>query len=177
MLQKILTELKDYVLEKNNYLLQGYSNVYTDEQTGVVHEDKAIFPADNMGNYCYLRMAGALSFDYDKVYNLSDTINGVGLKAQVNLVASVKDADNGKLLANMVNTIRAYQKYHVRLTTALCQPEAVIMQELAKINRNLLLGALQRTKHDDALVSVSFIVTIPFQFIPTDCLTNPCKIC
>lgn len=177
MLQQILTELKDYVLEKNNYLLQGYSNVYTDEQTGIVHEGKAIFPGDNMGNYFYLRMASPLSFDYDKVYNLADTINGVGLRTQANLVASVKNADNGKLLANMVNTIRAYQRCHIKFTNALCQPEAVVMQELAKVDRSLLLGALQRTKYNDALVSVSFIITIPFQFIQTDCLTNPCKTC
>src|SRR5690348_360746 len=131
MLQHKLYDLKQYILKYNTYFDMAFDNVYQDEQTGYISDgSQIIFPADNFGAYFYLRNLANGSFDNNSIYKLSDTANGIGVKANVTLVACMRNADSDRLLDNVIDTIRHYIKENIQLVSFLMQTSLVVSQEL-----------------------------------------------
>lgn len=171
MLKSTVDSIKDYIIQYNPYFKKGYSDVYLDEKTGIIHNSKPIFPADNLGDYFYLRLPNKVQFDYAREFQISDCISGAGIRASVILVAVVKDADPDKLIQNLVNTLQTYQ--NVNVNSAIYLTEDVIIQELAKTSEETIMAALQRMK--STIVSLTFTILTPYQFKKLSCIENPCK--
>jgi len=147
-----------------------------DSVTGQIKNDQElIFPADDLGNYFYLRLPNSLGADYGKQYQISDVAQGIGIRYDVVLVAVVNDADNSLLLENMLTTLMRYNKEELKITKAIFQTDVIILQELKK---DLAPSALQRfSEGDTGICCVNFSFTIPFVAQQLTCIQNPCKSC
>lgn len=175
MLQQQLVKLKDFILTNNPYLNTGYSEVYQDVETGhIASAKKIVFPADNEGDYFYLRLPNQLAFDYNPAYNVTGSQSGVALAAKITLVACMRKANADKLCENLINTIRNYPQ-DLKLTGAIYQPEDVVMQELGKVKKEVMIEALKKLPSNMAIVSISFILVDPMGYQPLKCITSPCS--
>lgn len=178
MLKGKLDGLKEHILQYNPYFNNAFADVIQDDTTGIVHNGKPIFPNDTLGDYFYLRLPSNVQFEYAPIYNISTSINGVGLRSNIVLVACMRNADPDKLLSNLVNTIQSYQTEYVRFTGAIYESDGVLLQELSKIkDKENIEAALQRLGNDYTLVSIIFQYTFPFTFQKPICITEPCKTC
>lgn len=179
MLQQRLTKLKDFILTHNTYFKTGFDSVFMDSQTGIVNNDKAIvFPADDIGNYFYLRLPSGLGADYGNQYIISDCAKGVGVRYEIILVAIVDGADGSLLVENMLTTLMRYNNEELKITKAIYQAEDVIMQELAKIPKEDKESALQRfSTNEYGICSIHFTFTVPFVAQQLSCIQNPCRPC
>lgn len=172
MLKSSIENIKTAILERNTYFQNGFCNVYQNEDKGIVISgDKPVFPAD-LGNYFYLRLPKNVSFTNGGNYAIADTIKGIGLNAEITLVACVKDADNDKLLTNLVNTLQALCDENISLTNAIYNSNEVIKQELAFMSKKSRDKALSNLPRNLSIVSVSFTYSTSFTF--NNCITNPC---
>lgn len=178
MLQQKLTKLRDFILQYNTYFGRGYDNVVKDNSTGQInYGNDIVFPADELGNYFYLRLPNNLQPDYN-FPSIADSHLSIGVKYDVILVAIVSGADGSILLENMLTTLGRYQDEPLRMTKAIYQSDVVISQELAKIGTDNIRAALQKfTESETGICSVHFQFTIPFIFQRLNCIQNPCKSC
>lgn len=179
MFQSELNTISQFIIDNNPYFDKGYADVYQDDKTGIVHGDEAVFPADNLGNYFYLRLPKQTGFDTSDFYKINDCNGGLGLKASIVLVACVKDADPDKLIENLIITLRNYSSGVVINFKSLCfNGVEVIMTELAKLKPEDLIAALQRfDKMAQTIVSVTFEMTTAVTPKNLDCIVEPCKDC
>lgn len=175
MLKASIENIKDYILENNTYFNNGFCNVYQNEEVGVVLSGNVpVFPAD-FGNYFYLRLPNNVSFNDGTYYGIADSLKGVGLVAQIVLVAVYKDGNSDLLLTNLVNTIQSKCGENIELTSASYIAEEVIKQELAFMPEESRIKALQNLPKDLSIVSLSFTYSIPFTY--TRCIEAPCPTC
>lgn len=166
-----LIQIKDYILETNLYFDRGFSDVYLDEKRGIVHNNNVVFPMDTLGNYFYLRLPSVVRFTTRPQDKISDCLYGFSINAPVILVAVVKDADADKLMTNLLSTLASQS---VSIQSAIFESASVVLQELARTKTEIQDAALARIgKH--TIVSISF--TLDSQFIPSNCIVNPCKEC
>lgn len=169
MLKAKYKDLKDYILEYNPYFKQGFDDVYISE-SGIVANKKVVFPADNLGNYFYLRLPDNVSIVNSSEYKVSDCKVAMGLNIDTYLIASVKKADADKLLDNLVATLA---NFGARVKSAIWSSEKVVMQELAKVDQEVQLKALANI--NTTLVSVRFDYNCTYITDALDCLPNPCE--
>lgn len=175
MLKSHIEDIKDYMLEENDYFQNGFCNVYQNEEKGVVLSgDVPVFSAD-FGNYFYLRLPTNVSFTNGGAYMISDSIKGLGLSAQVVLVAVYQNGDSDKLLNNIVNTLQGKCGENIDFTSASYIAEEVIRQELSFMPQESRETALANLPPDLTIVSLAFTYTIPF--IYSRCIENPCPTC
>lgn len=177
MLKEKITRLKDFILSKNPYFDTGFDDVYQDETTGIVANDLPVFPADHLGNYFYLRLPQNVSFDNSSYQQVADCITGIGVQSLIYLIACMRGADADHLMTNLVNTLQAYQSDQITFRGAIYQPQAVVLQELSRLSQAEKSAALQKLGKDYCIVSISFQLTVPFQFTQSRCFTNPCASC
>lgn len=176
LLQQQLTNLRDFILTNNTYFDNGFDYVTQDGISGyVATNDKPVFPADDLGNYFYLRLPNQLGFDYNEIYKVSDCGGGVGVSYNVILVALVVDANTELLLQNMLTTLGNYNQNNIKMTKILIHSEDVVSQELAKIDKSEIESAAQRIPLNSALCSVHFTFTVPYIYQKLSCITNPCE--
>lgn len=175
MLKSKLTALKDFILEHNTYLSKGYDNVYMDQKVGLIHDGEPVFPADNLGDYFYLRLPERMTFDYNGLYKASDCGNEPGIAAQMILVACVRKASPDNLILNLASTLNKFKEAEIKITGALFESEAVLLQELAKMKDENVFAALQKLDKDYTIVSIGFTITASFDFIKLNCIVNPCS--
>lgn len=178
MLAQQLVKLKDFILAKNTYFAKGYSHVTVSEKTGKLYSgDTLVFPADNMGNYFYLRVDPKVQVLYTNDY-IADNYLGITLSPMVTLVAYVKDGDADKLIFNLLSTIGNYEE-HTKIKSYTTVQENVIIEELSETDEETImkaLGAMKMTK--SALVSLSFNLQFPQSLLNIDtpgCIVNPCS--
>lgn len=82
------------------------------------------------------------------------------------------------MITNLVNTLQAYQPDLIRINSVIYNKDAVLAQELAKLNKKENIeAALQRHDDDYTIVSVNFTYTQQFTFNQPSCITKPCKEC
>lgn len=174
MLQDKINELKEHILQYNGYFSNAYSDVYVDQQTGIVHnKDGAIFPNDTLGDYFYLRLANASQLQYTA---LSTATQGLSVSAPVVLVACLKSGSADTLLANLINTLRHFSPENIRFTSFLYNSSDVVLQELSRITEKAdIEAALQRIQN--VIVSVSFTYSYNMSFQKLNCIQDPCTIC
>lgn len=179
MLQQQLIRLKDWILRYNTYFNNAYSNVHINEKIGIVStDDMPVFPADNLGNYFYLRLPNKVTFDYNQDFNISDSHNAVGLKANIVLVACMQDGDADQLSYNLAASIGRYQDLNLRLIDHVFHSDDVLIQELKGVeSKENLRAALQRLPDNMTIVSMTFQVTMPYIFQQLNCLPKPCRNC
>lgn len=176
-----LNELKEHLLRQHPYFNSAFSDVVKSTK-GIVHTNEygkreEIFPADNLGDYFYLRMDTSGNISYEPRFTLSTATVGIGAVSSVFLVACVKDADPDILLENLINSIRTFQPDNIRLTRFLIQPEYVILQELQGVGEEATNEALKRLRPDFTIVSVSLSLSFPIQFKKHTCYEKPCRQC
>lgn len=176
-LQQRLTRLKDFILRYNTYFNHGFDSVSMHENGYVANGDKVIFPADDMGNFFYLRLPNHLQADYNNFYTIADNAMSIGVKYDVILVACAVEADNILLLENMITTLGKYQEEPLKITKMIYKDDDVVAQELARIKKENINDAIQRFPDNMSICSVHFTFTIPFVFQSLNCIQNPCKTC
>lgn len=178
MLQQDFEQLKDFILGRNTYFQKGYANAYKDDTTHAVwvkqgKDMQCIIPADNQGNYFYLRNDAWVKHEVKEPERLTDT----GTQRltfldtmSVQLVAVVNNADAYQLIENLRNTAMMYPFMSVMPVTSSWNREQVVATELAKMPVDDINAALQRLK-DETIVRLSLSVTKIF--IPANCITEP----
>lgn len=172
MLKAAVTNIKEFILEKNTYFNNGYSDVYQNEEVGLVLSgNNPVFPAD-LGNYFYLRLHTNVTFSNGGVNSIADSIKGVGLNVNIVLVAIVKEAKHDILLQNLVNTIQAYCGEDISFNGATYNSDEVIRQELSFMTQDARDKAMANLPDNLAIVSLSFTYSAPFTF--NNCIYNPC---
>lgn len=174
-----LTQLRDFILQKNTYFDNGFAFAFQDVTEGYIFEsDKVIFPADDLGNYFYLRLPDALKFDYSKEYQASDCYNGVGIVFDIVLVACVRNAEYDILVDNLINTLFSYKNQVLKQTKVILAQDEVILQELRKVKtKEDIEAALQRIPDDMTFCSIHLTFTISYVTQGTGCIVNPCLPC
>lgn len=173
-----LTLLRDYIIKYNTYFNDGYDFVTRDDSNGYISNgDKPVFPADDFGNYFYLRLPNAIQTEYKSAYQLADCMQGYGLRYDVVLVACIRNGDTELLIDNLLTTLGNYNRQNIVVTKVLYHIEDVTAQELSRIKREDRMAALQRMGDNINLCSIHFSFTIAYTTKPLSCITNPCSIC
>lgn len=171
-------DLRDFILEHNNYFRAGFANAYKDDVShAVVVKDgkdfQRLLPSDTLGNYFYLRNDAWLKHEAKEPERLAD--NGTQRLAfldtmSVQLVAVVNNADAYKLIQNLRNTAMMYDKLNVVPVTSSWNREQVVSTELAKMPMEDINAALQRLK-DETIVRIA--LSVSKSFTPSNCITEP----
>lgn len=169
MLKGKLSSIKDTLLEYNTYFNDGYDDVYITE-TGIVANNKIVFPNDKKGNYFYLRLPDSVTINNTSEYKISDCRSAMGLSVDTFLVASVSKADADVLLDNLISTLASMG---LKIKSAIWQKHKVVMQELAKAGAEAQQKALQNV--NTTLVSVRFEYNGTYEPTSLNCITNPCS--
>lgn len=180
MKQDDFEKLKDFILDKNPYLNAGFANAYKDDATQAIYmrenlELKPVFPADNYGNYFYLRNEESIRHEAQLEQRTTD--NGAQrltfLDAiTVQVVAIVKDADAYQLIENLVNTAMMYEGAYVQPLTTIWNREQIVATELKGMKADDVQSALQRLR-DETIVRIT--MNVSKYFIPGNCIENPIK--
>lgn len=131
MLNSLVENIKDKILEKNPYFTNGFTRVTRSTEKGLVLKgDVPVFPSDDLGNYFYMRLPNNVSFDNSDYNDIADSIAGVGLSAQVVLVACVNGADPDRLIENIINSLRVTCDENIVFNSYIFIPEEVVRTEL-----------------------------------------------
>lgn len=170
--------LKDYILTHNSYFSEGFDDVYLDTH-GFVSSDEQetpVFPADNLGDYFYLRYDGnpVLQNGPDAVMNECHT--GVSMRINLVLVAVLQEGDVEQLFLNLLSTLKAYKAQGIVFRNGIYRSEDVILQELSKLPEKDREAALQRCP-DGPMASIAFTLIITPESLALSCIQNPCKEC
>lgn len=178
MLQLQLADIKNFLLQYNLYINLGFSRVYQDVYNKTVSDgEQTIFPADNFGNYLYIRNLNTGTFDYNSIYKISDAVNGVGVTNNLVLVCCMRDADAEILLQNLTNTLRRYQKCTLHLTSFSSYKTAIVARELSQLSKGEIEATLQRMDESYIIVSIDFSISNLLPAEQLNCIKNPCKTC
>lgn len=181
MIQKKLHDIKEFILKYNKYFDGGYSDVATDDRHGYVisHTQTPIFPADELGDYFYLRQATTFKFDYSNNARISDAYTSPATLATVFLIGFIHNDAPDQLLINLLNTLQQYNcNDGIKLISASYDYAAIIAQELKEMSKENIEAALQRFDNTDyTLVSINFTLTSNFGITKLNCIEKPCKNC
>lgn len=170
-------KLKYFILDKNSCFDAGFANVYKDETNRIVckpteNDLSVVFPADNIGNYFYLRNESSIKHEAKPDERLTD---GGTQKLSfldtttVYLVAIVNHADPYILLQNLINTVMQYRDLNVQPQISNWNRELVVIEELQKVKVEDLQAILKRLK-DETIVKLT--LTVSKLFVPSDCIVN-----
>lgn len=178
-LRQQLASLKDFILQYNPYFNDGFAEVFQHESGHIATTDKIVFPADDNGNYFYLRLPNQLQAVYQNNYKIADDWNGIGVKYDVILVAYAQNADSSLMLQNIITTIGQCSNHDIDITMTkfIYQDDDVVTQELGKIGKENLEAALEKFPDNIGICSVHFSLTVPFVFQKLNCIQSPCNDC
>lgn len=173
---------KNFILSKNTYLDQGFAIAYKDTESGRIlcREDSkvtSLMPADNLGNYFYLRLDGDIRHTPLESERISDcgpqrlsfldTLNIV-------LVASVKDADYLTLSNNLRDTCMKYTDMSVIPASTSLIKELIVVSEMQGMEERDISATLQRLKNETI---IKLNISINKRYISSNCIVDPCKTC
>lgn len=177
------TALKNFILEKNTYLGEGYANAFKEAESNKVFARSssgdliAVFPNDTLGNYFYIRHDNGLSFSANLAARATDCGPGrLGFNdtATLQIVAIVKNADAYSVIDNLRNTAMMYTGMDVIPTAAIWNREQVLLEEMSGAEGSEKQAALKRLK-DETIVRVTCICGKTYT--PSTCIKDPCKNC
>jgi hypothetical protein len=181
MTRHLFEDFKDFILEKNKYFTNGYSNAFlinTDETQGIFSMDgDFIFPSDIDGNFFYLRHEANITFTPDISQSIADCDAGrMGFNdvQTVYLVAVVDEADEYALLSNLRNTAMMYNGFSAIPTSGILIATNTIIAELSPFGDKVVYKALQNL-NEQAIVRLTLQITKPY--VASKCINNPCKSC
>lgn len=177
------TALKDHILQYNTCFDNGYANAFKYDETNTVlargtsGDFVPVFPSDSLGNYFYLRSDGDIKYTAQPGERLTD--NGTQRLTfldtlTIQLVAIVKDADEYALIANLRNTAMAYKPISVIPIAASYNREFIIADEMRGMNKEDIAKALRNLTSQTI---VRLALSVNKNYIPGNCIGNPCKNC
>lgn len=175
----LVEDLKDFILKHNSYFTTGVTGVYLDTVAGSINSrDRVIFPADDLGNYFYLRYDGNPGLLVNKDTAFEECSVGTYMRVKLILVAFVREADNDKLFLNLFNTVAKFKSDSLVFTEAILNSDDVVLNELQPLkDKEALSAALQRVPIDAGLVALKFTLNTDLQYFALNCIENPCKEC
>lgn len=180
MIQEILNDLGTFILEYNKYFGESFTDVSLSPYTYyIMSGEQPVFPADNLGNYFYLRTPNYTKFDYGKQNIQMEGVNGIGLNIPLTLVACVRSANPDTLLENLITTLSQINftqdalPYDIKFIQCTSQKEIVIMQELSKMPVETIKSAIMAVDKDYAIASITFTISSPYQFQKISCIKSP----
>lgn len=178
MLNEDFELFKEFILEKNPYFINGFANAYKDDITHAIYlqdgkDRRRLMPADNLGNYFYLRNDAWMKHEAKELQKLTDT----GTQRltfldtmSTQLVAIVNNADAYQLIENLRITAMMYEGLDITPVTSSWNREQVVTTELTKVKAEEVYAALQRLENETIIrigLSVNKI------FTPGNCITEP----
>ncbi len=178
MLYEDFELFKDFILDKNTYFNHGFANAYKDDIGQAVYvrsgkDRQRVMPADNLGNYFYLRNDAWMKHEAKELQKITDT----GTQRltfldtmSVQLVAVVNNVDVYQLIENLRNSVMMYEVLDVHPVTSSWNREQVVATELAKMNAEDINAALKRLK-DETIVRIG--LSMNKIFIPGSCIKEP----
>lgn len=172
MLKDSIISLKDFILDNNSYFSSGYGPVFFNDK-GILE----VFPNDKLGDYFYIRHAAKATVDSTAAMKISDCATPMGVRSECFLIACVREADNDRLINNLVHTIQGSGRNAV-VTGLTYEREAVVLQEMPKHPKEDREKALQNLSNW-TIVSVQFNLTVRVKPVKNlaECIENPCKTC
>lgn len=178
MITAKLTQLKEKILQNQQYFAQGFVNVMQHPENGIIsNKETIVFPADNLGDYFYFRVPKDIDLRLSPQDTITQCASGYITGAEIYLVACVSDADPEQLVVNLINLLRDKCGGELVLRSFSTNPEAILMRELSGIEKENIEAALQRLDPSHTIVSITFSITSVIPYIKPDCLPDPCKQC
>lgn len=176
MFNKIIENIKNDILDRNDYFSNGFVNAIQNAELGFVSSGElAIFPSDEYGNYFYIRDADTISLSASTSL-ISDSISSVASSINVVLVAVCYNADPDTLLENIIATIQnRCGDFGITFNSAITNSDNVIRTELQFMTDEQRQRALMNIPIDHTFVSISFTLSKELDF--NYCIKNPCKTC
>ena len=178
MIKEDFELFKNFILDHNDYFHKGFANAYKDDVINAVNVKQGkdvlrVLPADNHGNYFYLRNEAWTKYEARHPERLSDT----GTQRltfldtmSVQLIAVVENADAYLLIENLRNTAMMYKELNIQPVTGSWNREQVVSTELAKMSTTDVNAALQRLT-DETIVRIG--LSVSKIFVPGNCISNP----
>jgi len=175
-----------HLLRHNPFVAQGFAHAWQDGETGMIWADapkgrRVIFPADNLGDYIYLRtlQAGSLRDDFQKfAQHIGCKRGGMVATSQVRLVAVINGADADALTHRVLNVLAMYDTSAVLPTAMQWNRELVVASEMDEAQEQEVEAALRRLKKE-AIISIDFTLTASVRFTKLEqvCLPEICPTC
>ncbi|RYD50659.1 MAG: hypothetical protein EOP52_13435 [Sphingobacteriales bacterium] len=167
-----LKEITSYVLGLLPVFQNGFPDVVIQEETGALIANTPtgwmpVFPADDIGNYFYLRNDRTARSTAG--FAISDCETPLRLTANVFLVAIVECANPEILLAHLLQVLSGIDG--VGVTDLNWNSDAIIAAELDEAEQEVIADALQRAA-DRVLVRVAF--TLAKSHFTNQCLPPLC---
>jgi hypothetical protein len=181
-----LDRLAAHILQQNPYFNCGYALAWIDPKDGGVYgyktaakgdfERVVLFPADQRGDYFYLRPQGKAVYASSVETNLSDCVSGVMQTGTVRLVAIVDRADPHELIENLLHTLAGYGNAALSGGASDWNREIVTIDELQGREEKDIRAALTRLG-SYTIVAVTFTLNTPIQHKGTGCRKSPVTPC
>lgn len=177
-----IISFKEHILSKNKYFDNGYAVAFKDavSKRVVVHtglDFMQVMPTDTLGSYFYIRYEKGVEFKEDFSGRIADS-NQLSLsfndRMGVVLVAFMKGADEYKLLNNLRVTCAMFKNLKAIPTSAVLIREQVVQDEMSGAKKEDIEAALQRLGE---WTIISLNVSLQKQYIPSNCIVEPCKDC
>lgn len=153
---------------------KGFTEAWADPATGLVLAQaadgvRAVLPADDLGSYFYLRTDKKVQMRREPVLDASGCVAaGYVLQIPVHLVAVSPDVCEDEMLDRLASAL-AYNG--ATLQSFSWNREEIIVRELAGAEDADLEAALQRAD-GLAIVSLSFILSVPLTLQPPNCFST-----
>lgn len=173
-------QLKNFILDKNEYFSYGFANAYKDDVSHSIWVDKGsdklkLLPADNLGDYFYLKAEPSVKYIPKEKERLSD----VGTQRlafldqhTVHLIAVVAKADSYLLIENLRNTFMMFEPFSVVPAQSTMHREDIIVSELQGLESRDIQATLQRLCTETI---VKMTLEVSKVFVPSNCIINPIK--
>lgn len=173
-------QLKNFILDKNEYFSYGFANAYKDETSNSIWVDKdsdklKLLSADNLGNYFYLKAEPSAKYIPKEKERLSD----VGTQRlsfldqhTIHLIAIVSKADSYLLIENLRNTFMMFEPFSVVCISSIAHREDIIISELQGLESRDIQATLQRLCTETI---VKMTLEVSKVFVPSNCIVNPIK--
>lgn len=177
MYQQRLSSLRDYILQQNPYLNDGYLNaIMTDDGVLVPANGELfnVFPNDTLGDYFYIRDTKSVNFVPDPNGAFDDCTRSFRRNGQHIIMVSVRDADPDLLSENVLTSLSGFSPDEIVLNSIISENTQVVMQELGESQKQEIEKSLANLSNQ-TLVAITFTLSVPF--VPVKCITNPCKQC
>ena len=181
MVQQMFQAICDYIIQENDYFCKGYCDVVKDDTTNLIYTNTfpdrlVIFPNDQLGDYFYLRNNAIVEFNQATEFAISDCISGATqLIIPIVMVTVMRNVDPFILLQNISSSLSVYQET-LLFNSSNWNREQIVAEELRGASTKEIEAAKNRLQNF-TLLSFSFRLIIPFSYLKTNCITNPCKPC
>lgn len=176
--------LKNYILQRNPYFNQGFSNVHYERLTGRITADEHRVEIlagvdDHKGNYFYIRTEDG--FSYAPLRQVSNCRPATQVYTAGMLVAVVRKGNAKDLHYNLLNTLLSYRgpdESYTQPVTGRIFASDVIETEFASLEDKDIKSIIARAALQElTLVSIAFRINFEVHAANETCYKTPCEGC